>query len=80
MKCVLIGHAHGDAQGTTEGGIPFLLTDCDNYRRSNESGRTVGTTGEQCFDVIGVNYTTGVSNCVRIGGGSDRTFSGGSWT
>lgn len=80
VKCIVMGHSHNNAQGVTAGGIPWMLTDSDNYLRSNSVDRTVNTLTEQCFDVVSVNYSTGNINAVRIGAGHDRNYSNGTWS
>ena len=76
--CIIGGHTHFDIDwakdDTTNGnisGVPIIITDTDSYR--NHSG-TKGTSDSQCFDVVTINYFANTIKCVRIGRGSDRTF------
>jgi len=61
------GHTHADAEHTTAGGVPLIITTCDIPTATlfeNADGQAV--------DVITVNYTAKKINCRRIGRGSDR--------
>ena len=76
--CIIGGHTHFDIDwekdDTTNGnisGVPIIITDTDSYR--NHSG-TEGTADSQCFDVMTINYSANTIKCVRIGRGSDRSF------
>ena len=69
------GHAHIDYSFNTPGGIPVILTTCDSdIQESGGLTRTRGTTTEQAFDVVLINYDTRTIKLVRVGAGSDRTF------
>lgn len=67
----LSGHAHKDEDAFTDG-ILSVLTDCDCRLHT---GRIIGTTLEQCFDVFIVDYDAHTVKTIRIGAGSDRTLS-----
>ena len=70
VVAILSGHAHQDSNTTTPGGIPVLLTDCDSSTNVL-SGRdaTWGTVGENCFDVVTLDYVNNKIKTVRIGRG-----------
>lgn len=67
------GHIHLDMSTTTDGGVPVIFIDCD-ARNTNAGNYQAETINSQCFDVITINYTNKTIKCVRIGRGSDRTF------
>ena len=72
---ILGGHAHVDSSWTTTDGIPCVVTDCDNYVRTNsESPHAVRTINEQCFDVFTIDYATKAVKACRFGRGDDRTW------
>lgn len=73
---VIGGHMHKDMDWTTTAGIPFILTDCDNGPRSENTDYPYvkGTITEQAFDVVTVDYENETVKCVRIGRGADRNF------
>ena len=73
VEAFFAGHLHDDANKVTTGGIPIILTDCDTKQTQSGNSQTAGTTGEQAFDVITVDYS-GKITCVRIGRGNDRTI------
>jgi len=69
------GHTHFDASYDSDSAdnpakIPIVLTNTDSTR---ENTITVPT-DQQCFDVITIDYTNRTINFVRIGRGSDRSF------
>lgn len=70
VKVIITGHAHRDYNSTTTGGIPVVMTDCDSSVQVL-SGRdaTRGTVGENCFDVITLDYVNNKIKTVRIGRG-----------
>jgi len=73
---IFAGHTHFDFSATTTGGIPIVITDCDNgVRTSNTDYPYVyGTITEQCFDVVTINYEAETVKCVRVGRGANRSF------
>lgn len=73
VSIVIAGHAHEDMDWTTPDGVPVVLTDCDSALRTLSS-MEYGTTDEQCFDVITLDYSNLTAKFVRIGRGSDRSF------
>ena len=81
--CMITGHTHIDGSLTTSGGIPCICTTTDSYAQNYElvdgtptsSPRTKGTTDEQAFDVIQIDFSNRKIYCTRIGYGSDREFS-----
>lgn len=68
------GHCHWDADHTSDGGIPVILTECESYYslRSGLSA-TQGTTTESAVSAIVADYTAGVVKVIRIGRGNSRT-------
>lgn len=72
------GHAHNDSARRSSGGIPTVICDTDSSASHNTDAHIAGTTKEQAFDVITVNYADNSVKFVRIGRGSDRTFTAGS--
>ena len=81
VEAVFGGHVHIDADFTTTGGIPIVLTDCDTRQTFTETSsgsgvanHAVGTVNEQCFDITTIDYTNKTIKCVRVGRGSDRTI------
>ena len=73
VEAFISGHLHNDANKTTSGGIPIILTDCDARQTTSGNPQVVGTIGEQAFDVITIDYS-GTITCVRVGRGSDRVI------
>lgn len=71
VEAFISGHLHNDANKVTSGGIPIILTDCDARQTSSGNPQTDGTTNEQAFDVITIDYS-GKITCTRIGRGNDR--------
>jgi hypothetical protein len=72
---LLGGHTHYDYviekdDSRNVAGVPLVCTADDSYR---DRTATVGTTLEQCFDVITIDYDEQKIKCVRIGYGQDRT-------
>lgn len=67
------GHTHVDADFTSDGGIPVILTECDaRYIRSGLDC-TEGTITEASVNAIVADYTNGKVEVIRIGRGSSRT-------
>lgn len=64
------GHTHVDSDHTTSGGIPVVVTTCDRIKSDAE----VGTTDEQAFEVVTLDYSKNQAQFVRIGRGANRTF------
>ena len=71
------GHTHFDWAYEASGddlnwsGVPVVMTNCDSYR---DNVIVPGTTDEQCFDVVTINYTDRNVKFVRIGRGEDRSY------
>lgn len=81
VEAIFGGHMHFDADFTTDGGIPIVLIDCDTRQTFTETeigsgvaNHALGTVNEQCFDIVTVDYANSTIKCVRVGRGSDRTF------
>ena len=71
------GHAHNDSARRSSGGIPTVICDTDSSASHNTDAHIAGTTKEQAFDVITVDYANNSVKFVRIGRGADRTFTVG---
>lgn len=74
---VIGGHVHNDITWNTPNGIPFILSDCDNGRRTKntEYPYVKGTITEHAFDVVTIDYTNRTIKSVRVGRGIDREWS-----
>ena len=76
IAAMFTGHAHLDEvmDYYGDGSTPIIITSCDTFRSAS---MTAGTTDEQCFDVVVIDYTNSKIELTRIGRGSDRsvTFS-----
>lgn len=76
----LVGHIHQDKDTTTQSGVPIVSINCDAYEDGqsfNWGGykMTLGTTTEQCFDLVNIDTANRVIYMTRVGAGSDRQFS-----
>ena len=73
---VIGGHVHNDITWNTPNGIPFILSDCDNGRRTRntEYPYVKGTITEHAFDVVTIDYTNRTIKSVRVGRGIDREW------
>lgn len=67
------GHSHVDADYTSTGGIPVILTECDCRNVRGEFTCTEGTVTEASVNAIIADYTNGKVNVIRIGRGNSRT-------
>ena len=81
-KCAafISGHTHRDYSSETSNcHIPLIATVCDANSTSanayNNLDRTTGTCNEQAIDIFFVNTETNTIETIRIGAGSDRSFS-----
>lgn len=81
-KCAafISGHTHRDYSSETSNcHIPLIATVCDANGTSanvfNNLDRTTGTVNEQAIDIFFVNTETNTIETIRIGAGSDRSFS-----
>lgn len=75
----LVGHIHQDKDTTTSTGVPIVSINCDAYEDGqsfNWGGykMTLGTTTEQCFDLVNIDTANKVIYMTRVGAGSDRQF------
>lgn len=73
---ILSGHQHADIALKTSGGLNVIATNCDPAEGDCQEGRdrTIGTTSEQCFDVVNIDLTNKKVYLTRIGAYSDRSF------
>ena len=78
VACFVGGHTHFDWDSTSPGGIPVIVTTCDNYGGESVnygmSGRSANTITENAFDVFTVDTASRTITVTRIGAGSDRNF------
>ena len=77
VHLIVGGHAHSDSSRLSSGGIPIVICDTDSNLSHNTDAHVAGTTKEQAFDVITVDYANNSVKFVRIGRGADRTFTVG---
>ena len=73
---ILSGHQHADIMLKTSGGLNVVATNCDPAEGDCQEGRNrvIGTTSEQCFDVINIDLTNRKVYLTRIGAYSNRSF------
>lgn len=76
----LVGHIHFDNDDTTEEGVPIVSINCDAYTDGQSYGwggyqMELGTTTEQCFDLVNIDTANRKIYMTRIGPGDDREFS-----
>lgn len=73
--CIICGHSHLDAEGVSEGGVPWFVTTSDNGGANIDESvtRTVGTITEQAFDVFTIDTENRAIYITRVGAGADRT-------
>ena len=77
MICVICGHTHNDYAEQSESGWWVIATMCDAYHGSQQNPaitRTLGTVSEQAIDLYFIDRTERKISTIRIGAGSDRTF------
>lgn len=74
VEAIFGGHCHIDYNGQTSGGIPIVMIDCDTKQTVSGNPQTAGTIGEQCLDIVTVNYSAEEIHCARIGRGASRTI------
>jgi hypothetical protein len=74
VQAIFGGHCHIDYNGQTSGGIPIVMIDCDTRQTVSGNPQTSGTIGEQCLDIVTVNYSAKEIHCARIGRGTSRTI------
>ena len=78
IACVLCGHTHIDYSIDSDAGYPIIAIDRDaiDYPPAGtpSSVRTKGTATEQVIDLVCINTQSGTIECVRIGGGVNRSF------
>lgn len=76
--CVIVGHQHQDYSATSASGMPLIVVTTDAFLYDeSQTTRTEGTTSEQAFDVFTINTVAKTIKAVRIGAGSNRSFSYG---
>lgn len=68
------GHCHWDADHTSDGGIPVILTECESYYSLRSGlGAKSGTITESSVNAIVADYGAGVVKVIRVGRGNSRT-------
>lgn len=75
----LVGHIHFDNSTILSCGVPIVSINCDAYTngQSYDWGgyeMTLGTTTEQCFDLINIDFNNNKAYFTRVGVGTDREF------
>ena len=68
------GHTHLD-EDTVDDNVLHINTSCDamyNDDPNYTTKRTQGTTNEQCFDSVSIDFDSNIINCVRIGAGTEE--------
>ncbi len=79
MICLLTGHIHNDYSLEAEG-YPIICTQCDAYGGSNQNPavtRSLGDYTEDIIDLFFIDTTAKTIKTIRIGAGSDRSFTYG---
>ena len=72
--CSLSGHSHIDLT-KFYGGVRYIATTSDAYYSDGGWDRTQGTTNEQAFDVVSIDFINSQVHLTRIGAGNDRNYS-----
>jgi predicted phosphodiesterase len=74
VVAVITGHTHADnvIDYFGDGSVPVIITSCDTFDPTHNTGMVAGTYTEQCFDVFVIDYTNSKIKIIRIGNGSDR--------
>lgn len=67
------GHVHIDYDGTTETGIPIILTETDSFHNRSGLNSAQGTINEASLSAIIADYENHKINVIRVGRGSDRS-------
>jgi hypothetical protein len=79
VACIMCGHTHNDGVIVSEAGYPMIGTVCEamwGSQQTIERGtQAKETTNEHAFDVVCLDTSSKTIKCVRVGSGSDRTFS-----
>lgn len=75
----LTGHIHFDNSTILSCGTPIVSINCDAYTngQSYDWGgyqMTLGTTTEQCFDLVNIDLNNNKAYFTRVGAGTDREF------
>jgi hypothetical protein len=73
IVAIITGHTHYD-YSTNEHGFWEICTTCDTRQEYGGLPTTLGTPNEQAFDVFSVNLSAKTLKAVRIGRGSDRSW------
>lgn len=81
IACILCGHTHNDGMIESSAGYPMIGVVCDAMYGSRQSvtrGNSVkGTVAEHAFDIVCIDTTAHTIDCVRVGSGSDRSYTYG---
>lgn len=73
LVCHISGHEHEDLSNVSNN-VLSIVTTCDAYYQDDGYGATVGTVTEQAFDVFCIDYDAKSIYTVRIGRGSNRSW------
>ena len=68
------GHTHLD-EDIVDDNVLHINTSCDamyNDDPNYTTKRTQGTTNEQCFDSVSIDFDNNIINCIRIGAGTEE--------
>ena len=65
IEAIFGGHCHIDYNGQSDGGIPIVMIDCDTRLSVSGNPQEAGTIGEQCLDIVTMNYAAGEIHCYR---------------
>lgn len=71
--CHITGHNHRDLSNV-DNNFLSISTACDALYQDDGHGGVAGTVNEQAFDVFCIDYDSGTIKAVRVGRGSDRTW------
>ena len=71
--CHITGHNHRDLSNI-DNNFLSISTACDALYQDDGHGGAAGTTTEQAFDVFCIDYDSGTIKAVRVGRGSDRSW------
>ena len=73
LICHISGHSHKD-ESHISNGVLSISTTCDAYYQDDGHGAATGTVTEQAFDVFCIDYDAKTINAIRIGRGTNRSW------
>lgn len=78
VACIMCGHTHNDGMIMSTAGYPMIGTVCEAMWGSQQTvtrgTQAKETTNEHAFDVVCLDTSSKTIKCVRVGSGSNRTF------